>query len=784
MSQSKKAFISLLGMAGDMSHRGGVNYTYYYFSKSLQKEIGNLKKNEYPNMFPLVLENFTDYEHIAIATSQSKKTQKEILEYEEIDFKGDFVIYDQGIDYSDLLKKLNVIMEDYDKVSIDISHGFRHLPILSILALFNQNIKSQNKIEHIFLTKEIVQFKEYEIIDLKENFEIITFSYMLSSFNNNYIVSRNLQFSNRYYQRLSDMLSQFSKYFTSNLQELLQNNLIDEIIIEAKNILDMNVKDLEDEIVILIDNMKYIASLKDKSEWLQFYEFSKLMNLVDNYSKAIIFLNDSVGFYCLESLEKIKEFSHSIDRYKINNAPNRFKLINDVKNLVKLDRRFQVIDSIDNKKMILRYIENLPKIRHFQNFIRELEKLRNEVVHSSISLISMQETKNKYLNLLEAFETFCIRQDVLYSNEQERDSNTILEKDNIDIKSIKIRNYFSIKNIEITNLEDTKEVYFVGGNGDGKTILLQAIVLALKKEYSGQIIEYIRDEKEMELSVKDGSSNEYSSNKNIKNVFAYGINRNKVREKFDEYGYSGLFDTSDFKDTTFLKNPLELLKTESDLVQDFIDKLNQNILINNLKIEKDKNGKVTFKESKVDIDFETLSEGYKSTIIWICDLVARLIENQGEIKKIENFKAIVLIDEIDLYLHPKWKYSFVYNLRKVFPNIQFLMITHSTATILGASEDAVFYKVYKENGQTKISQPINSIKNLMANNLSTSPLFDMKTARARNSDDKLKTDEDYIYTKIHEIVSKQVQGKKAIIEDEIVDLINKELDDYIKEQGL
>ncbi len=375
--------------------------------------------------------------------------------------------------------------------------------------------------------------------------------------------------------------------------------------------------------------------------------------------------------------------------------------------------------------------------------------------------------------------------------------NGLLKKENFineystDFKyldAIKIQNYFSIKNIEITNLKDRKEIYFVGGNGEGKTVLLQAIVLALKKEYSGQIIEYIRDEKEVELFVKDEFTEEYSDNKNIQNVFAYGINRNKVREKFDEYGYAGLFDTSDFKDTTFLKKPLDLLKNDSTLVQEFIEKLNNDILINDLKVEKDESGKVSFiekhNEKEFKIDFEILSEGYKSTIIWICDLTARLIENQKNIKKLVEFKAIVLVDEVDLYLHPKWKYDFVYNLRKVFPKIQFIMITHSTATILGASKDAIFYKIYKENGETKVSQPISSIKNLMANNLSTSPLFDMITARARNSDEKLKTDEDYIYTKIHEIVSEQVKGKKAIIEDEIVELINKELDDYIKEQGL
>jgi len=362
--------------------------------------------------------------------------------------------------------------------------------------------------------------------------------------------------------------------------------------------------------------------------------------------------------------------------------------------------------------------------------------------------------------------------------EEKNISIDILNIQNISLQSIKIKNYFSIKNIEIKNLKNKKEIYFVGENGDGKTILLQAILLALKKEYSGVVLEHFKKLKDVEFSVQYENFTENDKVLNIQNVFAYGINRNKVHySDFDKYGYGGLFDTSDSRRTTYLKDPFYELgkgyKGKTPVVKEFIKILNSQILQENYKIF-----------DGGDVDFNELSEGYKSTIIWLYDLVSRLVENQKEIKNLKDFKAIVLIDEVDLYLHPKWKYDFVYNLRKVFPNIQFIMITHSTATILGASEDAIFYKVYKENGETKISQPMDNIKNLMANNLSTSPLFDMTTARARNSDDKLETSEDYIYTKIHQIVSEQMKGKKAIIEDEIVDLINKELDDYIKEQGL
>ncbi len=360
-----------------------------------------------------------------------------------------------------------------------------------------------------------------------------------------------------------------------------------------------------------------------------------------------------------------------------------------------------------------------------------------------------------------------------------RNSRESLDLENSYIDTIQINNYFSIKDIKITNLKDKKEIYFVGENGDGKTILLQAILLALKKKYSGYVIEHIENITDnMTLLVKNENIDEYVSNLNLKNVFAYGINRNKVHySDFDKYGYGGLFDTSDSRRTTYLKDPFYELgkkyKGKNPVLKEFIQVLNSQILRENYKIF-----------DGGDVNFTELSEGYKSTIIWLYDLVSRLIENQKEIKKLKDFKAIVLIDEVDLYLHPTWKYDFVYNLRKVFPNIQFIMITHSMVTILGASKDAVFYKVYKENGETKISQPMSSIKNLMANSLSTSPLFDMTTARARNSDGKLDTREDFIAGKIYKIIQERVKGKKAIVEDEIEDMINQELDKFLKENGL
>ncbi len=778
----KKIFISLLGIAGYLPS-GKITRVSYSFDNSLKEKFGNLKKQKYPNMLPLVIENFKDYEHICIYTSSAKEVQQNILDSEKIDFEikdnGIYIPSDKETDYSYFLKQLNkIIDEDYDKVIIDVTHGFRHMPILSIFTLFNQYIKNNEKIEHIFFTKEIVLFKEYKIIDLKENFEAINFSFLLSSFNNNYTVPSNLQFKNIDYQELVYKLSKFSEYFSSNLKQLLESSLIDEIIDNAKSIVDTDLENVNSDILILIDNMKYIHSLKGESEWIRFYEFSKLMNSINNQLNAVMFLNDAVGFYCLDSLNKIDEVSKYIKKYKNkiksdNSKYSIYRLINDTKNFIKYDRNNRSFIYTDNlAEIINKYLKTIPELSYFQNFIKKLESLRNNMIHSSVSPLTLplDNIKRDYLSLLYKFEIFCIKKDIL--SPIKKDTNTYLE-------AIKINNYFSIKEMEIEDLKDKKEIYFVGENGDGKTILLQAIALALKgnfSEYSLRAKEYIDNKTQNKMNFSTKCANfplEYKKYKKVKNLFAYGINRNKIYEdKKDNSGYSGLFDTPHFTDTTYLGSPKDFLKKENTIIDDFVTKI-KNLLENRLEIIRTKD-KVEFRENSGDlIEFEMLSEGYKTTLIWLCDLLSRLMVNQKEIKKLEDFQAIVLIDEVDLYLHPKWKYEFMYKLRKIFQKIQFIMTTHSIVTVLGASDDAVFYKIYKEDGDTKVSQQINDISYYTSDILMSSPLFNLNKITVRNYKDKLSSD-DYVYHRIHKKIKKRIQNISIIQDDEVDSWLDEE----------
>jgi len=79
------------------------------------------------------------------------------------------------------------------------------------------------------------------------------------------------------------------------------------------------------------------------------------------------------------------------------------------------------------------------------------------------------------------------------------------------------------------------------------------------------------------------------------------------------------------------------------------------------------------------LPFHYLSDGYRNIIGMIADIAFRMsVLNPGlEDKVILDTPGIVLIDEIDLHLHPKWQRRIVDDLKRVFPKIQFIVTTHS-----------------------------------------------------------------------------------------------------------
>lgn len=78
---------------------------------------------------------------------------------------------------------------------------------------------------------------------------------------------------------------------------------------------------------------------------------------------------------------------------------------------------------------------------------------------------------------------------------------------------------------------------------------------------------------------------------------------------------------------------------------------------------------------------EQLSDGFRTTLAMVMDIAARMAEANPKSADPLSTEGIVLIDEVDLHLHPGWQQHILLDLQRTFPNIQFIVSTHSAQVI-------------------------------------------------------------------------------------------------------
>ena len=90
-----------------------------------------------------------------------------------------------------------------------------------------------------------------------------------------------------------------------------------------------------------------------------------------------------------------------------------------------------------------------------------------------------------------------------------------------------------------------------------------------------------------------------------------------------------------------------------------------------------------------NVPFAYLSDGYRNMLAMVCDLAVKCstLNPHLEANAPAETPGVVLIDEIDLHLHPKWQRRVVSDLTRAFPNIQFVATTHSPFVIQSLPRD-------------------------------------------------------------------------------------------------
>lgn len=89
--------------------------------------------------------------------------------------------------------------------------------------------------------------------------------------------------------------------------------------------------------------------------------------------------------------------------------------------------------------------------------------------------------------------------------------------------------------------------------------------------------------------------------------------------------------------------------------------------------------------------FGLLSDGYRNLVRLSADIAYRAIQLNPHLEEnaIKETEGVVLIDEVDMHLHPKWQRTIINDLKRTFPKIQFIITTHSPFIVQSLDADEI-----------------------------------------------------------------------------------------------
>jgi len=134
------------------------------------------------------------------------------------------------------------------------------------------------------------------------------------------------------------------------------------------------------------------------------------------------------------------------------------------------------------------------------------------------------------------------------------------------------------------------------------------------------------------------------------------------------------------------------------------------------------------------VSISDLSLGYRTMIAWTVDLASRLFALYPESQNPLAEPAVVLVDEVDLHLHPKWQRELRSHLTERFPGTQFVVTAHSPL-VVQASENENIVVLRRQGDHVIIDNDVETVHGWRVDQVLTSDLFGLKTARPPQYDE-------------------------------------------------
>jgi hypothetical protein len=137
---------------------------------------------------------------------------------------------------------------------------------------------------------------------------------------------------------------------------------------------------------------------------------------------------------------------------------------------------------------------------------------------------------------------------------------------------------------------------------------------------------------------------------------------------------------------------------------------------------------VEFKTLYGWVPLRRLGYGYRTMVAWVVDFTSRMVERYPDSPDPLSEPAVVLVDEIDLHLHPKWQRELIGFLTERFPNTQFIVTAHSPL-IVQAAPDANLVLLKRDGDHVVIDNDPETLRGWRIDQILTSELFGLETAR-------------------------------------------------------
>ena len=325
------------------------------------------------------------------------------------------------------------------------------------------------------------------------------------------------------------------------------------------------------------------------------------------------------------------------------------------------------------------------------------------------------------------------------------------------IERIEIRDFKSIENLSIkfpiAQSDDEAWLMLLGENATGKSSILQAVALALMGQAHANSLGLdaasfrrhnaanTRGSVEVHLTNltapvrvefgKDIAGFRVTPSEPKVLLVGYGATRLLPRPGLSEGDQNKYIRIKNLFDPTAPLNDADKWLSDKSKVpqekfEEIAEALREALLLPpDVKPDRER-GWIEFVYANDRMRLVELSDGYQSIIAMVADIAFCVLEKWPTIKDAE---AMVLLDEIEAHLHPRWKMTIVERLRRCFPRLSFLVTTHDPLCLRGLRKNEVMVLRRDTSGAISHLTEIPDLDSFRADQLLTSPLFDLVTTR-------------------------------------------------------